>query len=83
MRLPDAEDEDAIFRFAMSFNGYEHYGSLKASAAAAQAQRRDSLTAIRNELFFAARAARHGGDDRFLQTYRELLPLFEAYRNEG
>ena len=63
----------------MTFNGYEHYGSFDASAEAARAKTRDSLEALRNELFFAARASRHRGDDLFLDTYRDLLPLLREH----
>lgn len=77
--LPPDNDPDAVFAFAMSFNGYEHYGSFEASADAARAKTRDSLEALRNELFFAARASRHRGDDLFLETYRDLRPLLRAH----
>ncbi|MBB6503407.1 hypothetical protein F4693_000360 [Sphingomonas endophytica] len=77
--LPDEGDWSAIFSFAMTFNGYEHYGSFDASAAAAKSGDRTSLELIRNELFFAARASRHCGDDLFLQTYHDLLPLLRQH----
>ena len=72
--LPDASDEQAIFRFAMTFNGYEHFGSFESCAAAARASKRSTLLEVRNELFIEARASRHRGDDNYVQTYRELLP---------
>ena len=74
--LPDPADRNAVFEFAMSFNGYEHYGSFEAAAEAAKSGRRASLDDLRNELFFEARASRHRGDDDFLKTHSELLPLF-------
>lgn len=74
--LPNPDDASAIFAFAMTFNGYDYFGSFDASAAAAGSGDRSSLTLIRNELFFAARASRHGDDDRLIILYRELLPLF-------
>lgn len=77
--LPADGNSSAIFKFAMSFNGYEHFGSFEASAAAANSGDRSSLDLIRNELFFAARASRHGDDDRFVTTYRELLPFFRLH----
>ena len=73
--LPDADDARAIFQFAMTFNGYTHFGSFEECAEHAHARTRDTLTAIRNELFFAARSARHGGDEVYVETYRQLLPL--------
>lgn len=77
--LPDPNDRSANFEFAMTFNGYEHFGSFEASATAAGSGDRSSLTLIRNELFFVARASRHGDDDRYVAVYRELLPLFAAH----
>jgi hypothetical protein len=74
--LPDPDDASAIFEFAMTFNGYEYFGSFDASADAAASGDRSSLELIRNELFFAARASRHGDDDRFVDVYRQLLPLY-------
>jgi len=49
--LPDKDDHAAIFRFAMSFNGYEEFGSFEASADAARSGDRSSLKMLRNELF--------------------------------
>ena len=63
----------------MTFNGYDHYGSLEASAEAARERRRQNLDDLRNELFFSARASRHGGDDEYLQVYSDLLPLFRQH----
>ncbi|MQY49512.1 hypothetical protein GAO09_26100 [Rhizobiales bacterium RZME27] len=61
----------------MSFNGYKHFGSFQAAADAANAQRRDTLEDLRNELFMASRGSNHRGDNEFLDVYRELLPFFE------
>ncbi|OYW35463.1 MAG: hypothetical protein B7Z42_14600 [Brevundimonas sp. 12-68-7] len=72
-----------MWSFALSFNGYEELGSFEASAASAQLKKRAALRDIRNELFFAARASRHGGDDRFIDVYLELLPLFRKWANTG
>ncbi|MEG8052904.1 hypothetical protein QP185_05950 [Sphingomonas aerolata] len=79
--LPDVNDSSAIFKFAMTFNGYEYFGSFDASADAAASGDRSSLALIRNELFFAARASRHGEDERFVALYRKLLPLLAAEAN--
>jgi hypothetical protein len=77
--LPDANNAKAVFVFAMSFNGYEHYGSLEKCSAIAKQKSRKTLAELQNELFFAARASRHIGSDRYLETYRELFPLFRAH----
>ena len=75
--LPDPTDRQAVFAFAMTFNGYEHFGSSEAALAAARERRRSSLVDVRNELFLAARASRHGDNDDYLERYRELLPVFQ------
>lgn len=75
--LPSPGDKQAIFAFAMSFNGYEEYGSFEGTAAAAREQKRSSLSEVRNELFFIARASRHSDSDAFAARYRELLPAFQ------
>jgi hypothetical protein len=76
--LPDESDRNATFDFAMSFDGYEHYGSLEKCADAAKSKARETLADLRNELFFEARASRHRNDDEFLLVYSELLPLIRA-----
>ena len=81
--LPDGSDPDDVFAFAMTFNGYERLGSFEASEAAARARTRANLDDIRNELFFEARASRHRGDEHFLRTYVELLPLFQKFATGG
>ncbi|WP_041741178.1 hypothetical protein [Collimonas fungivorans] len=73
--LPDPDNSQTVFAFAMSFNGYEHYGSFSASMAAAKQHKRATLIDVRNELFTAARASRHMENDAYLNSYRELLPI--------
>jgi len=77
-RLPASDDRHAVFKFAMSYNGYEETGSFEESAKLARAGGRATLDEIRNELFFSARASRHRDDDEFLMTYLELRPLLVA-----
>ncbi|WP_322052074.1 hypothetical protein [Paraburkholderia bannensis] len=77
--LPDPEDARGIFAFAMTFNGYERYGSLDKSSNLAKQRPRQTLDELRNELFFVARASRHIGNDRYVELYRELLPLFRLF----
>lgn len=73
--LPDPGDSLAVFAFAMSFNGYEYYGSHSASMKAAKERKRATLVDVRNELFASARASRHLQNEGYLSDYRELLPL--------
>lgn len=77
--LPDANDPKAIFEFAMTFNGYEHFGSFEECCKAAKTRSRTSLDDIRNELFFECRASRHRGDDEYVERYTELLSYFERF----
>jgi hypothetical protein len=75
--LPSPEDPGAIFRFAMLFDGYEHFGSLEEASAQARARRRETLTDLRNELFVSCRRSRHQDSDEFIGVYRELYPLLQ------
>lgn len=77
--LPDENDPAAVFRFAMTFDGYEHFGSFEAAADAARLGDRSSLDLLRNELFMSARASRHSDDDRYLHTYRAVLPWLRQH----
>ncbi|RAP55652.1 hypothetical protein BTJ49_15140 [Oleiagrimonas sp. MCCC 1A03011] len=61
----------------MLFNGFEHFGSLEESAAQARARRRETLTDLRNELFFVCRRSRHQDSDEYVGLYQELLPLLQ------
>ena len=82
LELPDPNDEEAVFEFVRDFNGYEHFGSYAACADAAKARNRDSLIALRNELFFSYRAANHQGNRGYINLYRELLPLLQRYADQ-
>jgi hypothetical protein len=81
--LRDPNDTEAVRECAASFNGYEHFGSFAACADEAKARKRDTLIALRNELFFAYRAANHQGNSDYVELYRELLPLFEQAPKDG
>ena len=79
MQLPSADDPQAVFAYAMTFNAFEKYGSFENVSALARRAPRSCLDEVRAELFFKARASRHCGDDAYLRTYRELLPLLEHF----
>lgn len=79
MQLPSPDDPKAVFAYAMNFNAYEKYGSFENVSALARRAPRSCLDEVRAELFFQARASRHRGDDAFMLTYRELLPLLERF----
>jgi hypothetical protein len=74
--LPVVGDMPAISKFASTFNGYNYYGSFAATAEAARNSKRESLTELRNELFFSWRASRHGMGDEFVERYQEIYPYF-------
>jgi hypothetical protein len=80
LRLIDIPSSDAelgeIGAFALTFNGYEHWGSFEKCAEIANAKRHDSLTDLRTCLFFEQRRWRHCGfepDDAAMQEIRLLL----------
>jgi hypothetical protein len=75
--LPLVDDQEAVFAFAMTFDGAKHFGSFELAVKNARARSRTTLVDVRNELFMAARASRHIGNDRYLATYSELLPHFQ------
>lgn len=75
--LPSIDDYSGIFAFAMLFDGYAYYGSLERAAEQAMAQRRESLTDLRNELFISCRRSRHQDSDEYIDTYKELYPLLK------
>lgn len=79
MRLPALDDAPAIFAFAMTFNAYEHYGSLANAAQIARLAPRSNINEVRAELFFKARAARHLGNDDYVASYAELLPYLQQW----
>ncbi|MDM0029599.1 hypothetical protein [Variovorax saccharolyticus] len=77
--LPPPDDAAAIFEFAMTFDGYAHFGSVERSAAEAGMKRRASREDVMNELFFEARASRHRDDDDYVALYAELLPHLKRF----
>ena len=81
--LPKPDDRQAVTAFALAFNGYEYHGSFEACSREAKAKRRDTLEALRTELFFAQRAANHQGNDGALAAYAELLPHFKRLLAAG
>ncbi|MEN3113213.1 hypothetical protein ACFONG_17295 [Uliginosibacterium paludis] len=45
MELPDPDDAEAVFAYAMGFNAYEKYGSFEAAASIAHRAPRSTLDA--------------------------------------
>lgn len=80
--LPDPDDPNGVFDFAMSFDGNRYVESFENCAQHAKTRKRSTLTDLRNALFFAARSSRHRGDDEFLECYRSLLPMLRRKLEE-
>lgn len=59
---PDALWDD-IWKFALTFNGYQHWGSFEKCALIANEQRDGTLVDLRTCLFFEYQRWRHYGDD--------------------
>ena len=81
--LPDPSNPTQVFKFAMSFDAYKACGSFDAAAKIAKEAPRSTLEEVRAELFFKARASRHSGNDAYLETYKEILPLLERFSKAG
>ena len=77
--LPDRsapQDWPSIETFALTFNGYEHWGSFERCAEIARTENPETLTELRTKLFFIQRSWRHSDhwpDDRDMETINELL----------
>ena len=61
--LPALEaDWDEIQNFALTFDGYEHWGSSEACAEVANARKSQTLSDLRTCLFYEQRRWRHFGE---------------------
>ena len=72
---PDADRHD-LHVFALTFDGYEHWGSFGACAQVANERRHDTLTELRSCLFFEQRRHHHmgyGPEAEDLAYWRELV----------
>lgn len=80
-RIPDPDAEwDEIGQFALTFNGYEHWGSFEACAEIARERRQSTLTELRTCLFFEQRSWRHAGYDPSPEAMRYIKHLLEQIR---
>lgn len=59
---PDASWDD-IWRLAVTFNGYQHWGSVEKCAEVANQEREATLIDLRTCLFFEFQRWRHYGDE--------------------
>ena len=90
LRLTDIPSSGAaveeIERFALTFDGYEHWGSFDQCALIANEQRHDTLTNLRTCLFFEQRRWRHFGEapDAEAEAYwRTLVDKIRARVQAG
>lgn len=88
--LPDNADWWQIAEFALTFDGYSHWGSFDKCAeianrwAAAYAEERatpESLTELRTCLFFEQRRWRHFGDSPDDESMPYIRALVKGIRN--
>ena len=81
---PDAGWNE-IGRFALTFDGYKHWGSFEKCAEVAKARAHDTLTGLRTCLFFMQRSWRYRGrrpSEGAMAYARELLAgIREKVRN--
>jgi hypothetical protein len=76
---PDA-DWDSIQRFALTFNGYKHWGSFERCAEIAEQRRSETLTDLRTCLFFQQRRWRHLGCEPYGEEMRYIRGVLEEIR---
>jgi hypothetical protein len=81
--IPDATAGIAgIWRFALTFNGYEYWGSFERCAEVANAPLSASatLTELRTRLFFEQRRYRHMGEEPREEGRSYLIELLDAMK---
>jgi hypothetical protein len=80
-KLPPATaDWYAIGRFALTFDGYERWGSLERCQEVALARRQGTLTELRTCLFFEQRSWRNQGEHPDEEGMRYIRSLLEQIR---
>jgi hypothetical protein len=74
-------DWAAVERFALTFNGYEYWGSNERCGDIANARRQSTLTEIRTCLFFEQRRWRHIGEHPDAEAWAYIQDLMEQIRS--
>jgi hypothetical protein len=77
---PPQADWDVIGAFALTFDGYRHWGSFEACAEVANAKRDGSLTELRTCLFFEQLRWRHFGDEPDAGAMTYIRGIVESIR---
>ena len=73
---------DDICPFALTFNGYKHWGSFEKCAEIANARRRNTLNELRTCLFFEQRRCNHLGEQPDEELMNYIRSLLEAMRDK-
>lgn len=85
LTLADIPSLDAAWEelgeFALTFDGYEVWGSFEKCADIANSQRQESLTDLRTCLFFEQRRWRHFGEEPDEKAMRYLRGVVEKIRS--
>lgn len=79
--LPNAE-WDVIGEFALTFGGYEHWGSFEKCADIANAQKDGTLSELRTCLFFEQRRWRHFMEDPDDEAMAYIRQVVEKIRSK-
>jgi hypothetical protein len=89
-QVPASDDEFAIMKFALTFDGYRHHGSFEACADACNAAGRRyfadgrlpaTLSELRACLFFEQRRWHHYGDSPDAEARGYMGALLDAIRD--
>jgi hypothetical protein len=80
--IPSADASwEEIGEFALTFDGYEVWGSFERCAEIANAKRQESLTDLRTCLFFEQRRWRHFGEEPDEEAIAYIRGLVAKIRN--
>lgn len=80
-KIPSSDsDWETIGRFALTFDGFEHWGGSEACAEIANAHRHDTVTDLRTCLFYEQRRWRHFGCDPDAEASRYIRWLVDEIR---
>lgn len=71
-----------ITEFALSFDGYEYWGSFEKCAKIGNSKRHDTLTELRTCLFFEQRRWHHFGESPDEESMKYIRGLVEKIRTK-
>ncbi len=79
---PLQADWGAIQKFALTFDGYRHWGSFERCAEIANRREHDTLTKLRTCLFFEQRRWRHFGEEPDAEALAYIHEIIESIREK-